>query len=460
MTPNLKMYLDAVTTAEAHVQEVAAQIDALFTQGKQADALAMRPDLESAKAAAKSANELYLSMRGAGGEGGERDAGSNLTRRLMQVDDRSLAIGMSQSEIEKYSLVRLIGSAAEALRGNARALDSAGLEMEASRAMAQKLGRNPQGFFVPWDVMITPPAARGGAVRIRNTQSVGDPTTGGYLVETMQGSFIDVLRNKMVTRQAGAQVLTGLVGDVDFPKKTASSTAYWLGEGTSPTKSQLTFGQVEARNRTVGAYAQLTRKLLKQSSMDVEMMVRDDMATTLAIAIDAAGLHGLGYANQPRGVANTPGIGSVVGNTNGEAPDWTDIVDLETAVAIDNADIGALAYITNTKVRGKLKKTLITTTYGDKMVWGDGPQPLNGYPAYVTNQVRSDLTKGNQSLSSAIFFGNWNDLIYALWGGLDILVDPYTNSTSGDVLVTAMQDADVVVRRAESFSAMLDALTA
>lgn len=457
---NLKAYLDAVTTAEAHVQDVATAIDALFTQGKQAEALAMRPELDAAKAAAKSANELYLSMRGASNDGGDGGVSSNLPRRLMQVDDRSLTVGMNQDEIGRYSLVRLINCVAESLRGNSRALDGAGLEMEASRAMSQRLGRNPQGFFVPWDVMITPPAGRGGAVRIRNTQSVGDPTTGGYLLETMQGSFIDVLRNKMVTRQAGAQVITGLVGDVDFPKKTAASTAYWIGEGSSPTKSALTFGQVEARNRTVAAYAQLTRKLLKQSSMDVEMLIRDDLATTLAIAIDGSGLHGLGYANQPRGVANTPGIGPVVGDTNGAAPDWADIVDLETQVAIDNADIGALAYITNTKVRGKLKKTLITSTYGDRMVWGEGAQPLNGYPAYVTNQVSSTLTKGNQSLSSAIFFGNWNDLLFALWGGLDILVDPYTNSTSGDVLITAMQDADVVVRRAESFSAMLDALTA
>lgn len=456
---NLKMYLDAVTTAEARVSDVAARIDALFGEGKQAEALALKPELDKAKADAKAANDLYLSMRETAGEN-SNTANGNLAQRLTQASDTDLTIGMSNKEIQSYSLVRLINAVAESLRGNSRALDAASLEVEASLAMAKKLGRNPQGFFMPWDVMITPSAARGGAMRIRNTQSVGDPTTGGYLVETMQLSFIDMLRNKLVTRQAGAQVLTGLVGDIDIPKKTANSTAYWLGEGTSPTKSALAFGQVEARPRTVGAYSQLTRKLLKQASMDVEMMVREDQATTLAIAIDAAGLHGLGAANQPRGVANTPGIGSVVGDTNGAAPDWADIVDLETAVSIDNADIGALAYITNTKVRGKLKKTLITATYGDQFVWDKGPQPLNGYPAYVTNQVSSTLTKGNQSLSSAIFFGNWNDLVYAMWGGLDIIVDPYTNSTSGDVLITAMQDVDVIVRRPESFAAMLDALTA
>lgn len=454
---NLKPYFDAAQAAEARVRDVAARIDGLFSEGKQTEAVALRDELEAAKAESKSANELYLSMRGVTNNQPEQ-----LAQRILQVNEQDLTIGMSAKEIGNYSLVRLVNAVAESLRGNHRALDAAQLEIEASSAMAAKLGRKPQGFFMPWDVIIAPVNTRGGALRIHNTQQAGDPTKGGYLVETMQQSFIDVLRNKMVTRAAGAQVLTGLVGEVDIPKKTAASIAYWIGEGTSPTKSTLTFGQIEARPRTVAAYAQLTRRLLKQSSMDVEMMLRDDLATTLAVGIDYAGLHGAGAANQPRGVASWPGIGSVAGGTNGAAPTWANIVGLETEVSTDNADVGALAYITNSKVRGKLKGTAKVSSTDSKMVWdADNPStPLNGYPAYVTNQVRSDLTKGNQSLSSAIFFGNWNDLVYALWGGLDVLVDPYTNSTSGDVIITAMQDADVVVRRAESFSAMLDALTA
>lgn len=452
---NLKQLFDAAQKAEARVKEIAAQIDTLFTEGKRAEAMALRPDLEAAKAEAKEANELYLSMRGV--QDGD-SLGDDPGKRILQAAEGDLAIGMSDKEIQNYSLLRVIRAMAAAQK-DPKALGSAGLELEASRAMAEKLGRQPQGFFVPWDVMITP--VRGmGSLGIRNTQQAGDPSKGGYLVQTqlLAGSFIDVLRNKMVTRQAGAQLLTGLVGEVDIPKKTASSTAYWIGEGTSPTKSTLLFGQIEARPRTVAAYVQLTRRFIKQSSLDAEMMVRDDLATTLAIAVDAAGLHGLGAANQPRGIANTSGIGSVTGGADGLAPAWSHIVDLETQVAIDNADVGSMAYITNAKVRGKLKQTQKVTGEA-KMVW-EGNE-MNGYPALVTNQVASTLVKGNSgAVCSAIFFGNWADLVYAFWAGLDVIVDPYTNSTSGDVLITAMQDVDVVERRAESFAAMLDALTA
>ena len=128
--------------------------------------------------------------------------------------------------------------------------------------------------------------------------------------------------------------------------------------------------------------------------------------------------------------------------------------------AVDNADRGALAYMTNPKVRCKLKTTRKFGTDNEGTVWTDDPRtPLNGYRAFVTNQVASNLTKGTGTNLSAIFFGNWNDLIIGQWGTLDILVDPYTGGTTGTVRVIAFQDVDVAVRHAESFAAVLDADT-
>jgi HK97 family phage major capsid protein len=212
--------------------------------------------------------------------------------------------------------------------------------------------------------------------------------------------------------------------------------------------------------KSVAAWTDYTRKLILQASLDVENFVRADLTAILARAVDLAGLHGLGSSNQPTGVAATSGIGSVAGGTNGAAPTNVHITQLEREVAIDNADVGSLKYITNPKVRYKLKNTLFTATYGDRLVWGESrEQPLNGYPALVTNQVSSALTKGSSSgVCSAIFFGNWAELLLGFWSGIDILVDPYSLSTSSHRVV-AFQDIDVAVRHAESFAAMLDALT-
>lgn len=365
------------------------------------------------------------------------------------------SIGLGDKDLANYSLVRAIRAAAS------QDWSDAGLEQEISRAVAKKLERDPQGFFVPAEWMNARPLGE------RRDLSVGVPSAGGYTVATdlLAESFIELLRNRMVVRQAGAWVLGGLVGDIDIPKQTGGATMYWVGEGGSPTESQQTFGQVAMAPRTAGAYTDLTRKLLKQSSLDIERFVRDDLATTVALGVDLAALHGSGAGNEPLGIAATSGIGDVAGGTNGLAPAWSHVVELETDVATNNADVGRLAYITNAKVRGKLKQ-VETASGAGIFIWHTDPAArpgvgsLNGYPALVTNQVSSTLDKGTSTgVCSAIFFGNWADLVIALWGVLDILVDPYTLSTSGGVRVVAFQDVDIGVRHAESFSAMLDALT-
>lgn len=446
---DIKTFYDAANKADEEVKRIRGEIKAAFDAGDKKKAMDLRPALDEAKTKADEANSLYVSMRDAGET---NESG----RKFTPVSDDALNIGMSSKEVKNYSLVRAIRAAADS-RSNPRAWDEAGLELEASRAVAEKLGKTPQGFFVPWEVQ------NAGYRRPVNTQKVGDPTLGGALVATelMADSFIDVLRNSMILKAAGARVITGLVGDVDIPKKTTTSTAYWIGEGNAPNKSTLQFGQVTARPKTVAAYAQLTRKLLKQATPDVEMLIRDDIAQVLALAADKAGLHGAGSANEPLGVANMTGIGAVVGGTDGATPDWADIVDLESEIALDNALVGKLGYITNTKVQGYLKKTRHNATYGDRYIWDVNARDLNSHPAWVTNQVRSDMVKGSSgAVCSGIFFGNWDDLVFLYWGGLDVIVDPYTNSTSGDVLITAMQDLDIVGRRVQSFAAMLDAKTA
>ena len=319
----------------------------------------------------------------------------------------------------------------------------AGFERECSDAQGQKLGRDATGFFMPNEVQM----------RDQTTTAAA----GGHTVQTdlMTGNFIDMLKNKMTTMDLGATMMTGLQGNVAIPSQASGATAYWVAESGSATESASVFAQVAMSPKTVGAFSDISRKLLKQSSLDIENFIRTDLASTLAIAIDLAAIHGSGSSNQPTGILATTGIGSVVGGTNGIAPTYAHIVGLETQVAQDNADVGSLAYLTNSKVRGKLLQTEKASDTA-QFVWQDN-NSMRGYNAAVSNQVSSTLTKGNQSLSSAIIFGNWNDLIIGMWGGLDIAVDTSTGSSSGTVRVVALQDVDIAVRHAQSFAAMLDA---
>jgi len=197
-----------------------------------------------------------------------------------------------------------------------------------------------------------------------------------------------------------------------------------------------------------------------QSSVDIENMLRTDLAQGLAVGIEAACISGTSTANQPTGILNVSGIGSSTGGTAGASPTWANIVELEQLVATANADIGSLGYLTNPKGRGKLKQTTKSTSAVTGFVWDTGDSPVNGYKAAVTSNVPSNLVKGTASTCSAIVFGNYQDMIIGMWGnGVDILVDPYTGSSAGTVRVVALADVDMQVRQAGSFAAMKDALT-
>lgn len=375
-----------------------------------------------------------------------------LLQKLASAPLPTAEIGMSDKEAQRFSFLRALNALANP--GDRRAQEAAKFERECSDAVGSKMGRAAQGFYVPVEVQ-------------KRDLNVGTATAGGHTVATnlLAANFIDLLRNRMMVMRMGAQMLPGLVGNIAIPRATGGATAYWVAESGAPTESQPSFDQVPMSPKTVGAYSDISRKLLLQSSMDVEGFVRNDLANVVGRAIDLAAINGSGASNQPTGILNTSGIGDVAGGTNGLAPTWAHIIELWSDIAVANADFGTIGILTNAKVIGKLMSTLKASGVAGYIVENfpddSGITNTGGVRTGVSNQVPSNLTKGTSSgVCSALINGNWNDLIIGQWGALDLMVDPYTGSTSGTVRVVALQDVDIAVRHPESFSAMKDALTA
>lgn len=335
---------------------------------------------------------------------------------------------------------------------------SGGIEADIHAEIERKLGRSSNGIFVPLSL---------GSKRAATTAATATSAAGGALVQTSVMPLIEVLRNKMMTRALGARVLSGLVGNLSFPKQIASAALSWVAEnpGSNVSESDLAnfLGTIAMGPKSASATTSVSRQLLAQASEDVEMLIRDDLAAINALGLDLAAINGSGASNQPRGILNTSGIGSVVGGTNGAAPTWSHIVGLETEVAVDNADLGSLAYLVNAATRGKLKVTEKAANTA-QFIWGNGTGgfgELNGYRAAASNQVPGNLTKGTASgICSAAIFGNWSDLMIGEWGVIEIIADPYALKKQGLIELTSFMLADVAVRRAESFAAMKDILTA
>lgn len=357
-------------------------------------------------------------------------------------------LGLSQREVKRYSLLRVAQWLADP---SPRTAEAAAFELEVARAAQAKHSRSANGVLIPWEVL--------GSNRAAETpgQVVGTFGDGGALVGTdrLDAQFIDLIRNRSAFLNSGLTMLSGLEGNVEIPKKLTSSQYYFVGENADVTNSKLTFGLVNMIPRTIGVRVPISRRMMIQSSPDVENLVRLDMAESVALGMDYTIGYGTGSNGQPLGIINTTGIGSVTfaGGTAKDFPaslgggsalncgDWGDYVDLETELAIDNLDAGSMRYYGNSVVRGALKQTLRASAAGSDYIMTDAGT-VNGYQFTVSNQMQQN----------DVLFGNLADCVVGMWSGLDVVVDPYTQSASGQVILTVHQDFDVAVRRPQSFA--------
>lgn len=273
-----------------------------------------------------------------------------------------------------------------------------------------------------------------------------------------------MLRENSVVIAAGATELKGLHGDVAIPRKSGSTAPFWVDEQEFITQSAMTLSQVEMSPHTCAAHARYTRRLLLQSSPDIELLLKRDIAEEIAEAVDKAAINGTGGSKQPTGILNTVGVSSVAVGTNGGLITWDHLLQLEEALWLGNAVTETCVYVTSHALRRKMKGTLkVPGDAGAGFLWENGRKPgegiVNGYLGLASNNAPSTLTKGSGTGLSAMIFGRWSDLILGQWGGLDIIVDPYTNAQNGVIAVTAALDVDMAIRRTASFAVTKDAQT-
>lgn len=352
----------------------------------------------------------------------EKISSNQVEQPIRSTDVTANDVGLSQKEIKRFSFVRALNYLASP--GDATARRGAEFEIEVGLEAAKQYERSSNGIVVPNEVL-------------RRDLTVGVAADGGNLVDDvlLAGSFIEILRNKLALANAGMTTLTGINGNISIPRQSSAATAYWVGENSSPTESQQAVDQVNLSPKTCGAFVDYSRRLLLQSSIDVESMVRNDIAAQIALELDRVGINGSGSSNQPQGIINTSGIGSQSLTGFGT---FAEYIGMETDVAVANADAGNLRYIINASARGALKSTEKASNTAQFVYEND---EINGYPVTVSNQL------GNNDA----LFGDFSMLIMAMWSGLDLTVDPYAGATAGTVRIIALQDVDFAVKQPGAF---------
>ena len=342
---------------------------------------------------------------------------------IRSTDMSTNEVGLDQKEVKRFSFLRALNALANPT--DRAAQEAAAFEREVSDAASKKYEKPANGILVPNEVL-------------QRDLNVGTATAGGNLVPTelLAGSFIDILRKRMAVMATNPTMLTGLSGNVSIPRMTSTSTAYFVGESGAPTESQQAFDQVNMTPKTIGAFVDYSRRLLLQSSIDVETMIRDDIAKVIATKLDNAAIYGSGSSNEPLGIKDTTGVGTQTITTFGT---FAEYIGMETDVAAANADVANMYYLINASARGALKSTEKTSTSTANFVFENNE--INGYPAIVSNQLANN----------DVLFGDFSQFVIGMWSGLDLTVDPYANATSGSVRIIALQDVDFAVKQPTAF---------
>ncbi len=360
--------------------------------------------------------------------------------------------------IDQFNLGRVVRHLDKVFRGQPSTLDGVEAEMIAEGTEEMRSANvEADGICLP-SMLLRPRESRLLSVTGGTTDQYG-----GTLVPTVKMGMLGDFYHSGVLESAGAMILPGLSGNVDLPVYTKGSATAKKTENETSGDVGGTFASLSLSPERLAGYVPISDRLLLQSPAAIETFIGSELRKDMLAVREAAFFHGTG-TSEPSGIAGTSGIGSVVGGTNGAAPDEADMIDLETEVAIDNALEGSVRYFTNAKVRGKLKKTAAVASTDSVRVWDrrTPEAPLNGYAASVTNAISSTLTKGSASgTCSAIFFGNAADFVIGYWGGLNLeIVRDVADAKAGQRHLVANQYYDAGLLRARSFSAMLDALTA
>ena len=291
--------------------------------------------------------------------------------------------------------------------------------------------------------------------------STSTDTAGGFLVpQEYSTELIDILRAKLVTEELGATVRTNLKGaPVIYPSVTGASTVTDTAENAAATASELAFGQVTLNPHEAKGIVQVSNRLLYMSPESVDAIVREDLTKQLRLLVDLRALRGTGAANQPLGIENTTGI-----NTTAMAgtPDADDIYAMIYEQELDNADDGDLGFAMHPRTWNSLRITkdangnYILTALATPGNVLEVRRPakngiLLGYPFRTTTQIPINL--GAATNRSALYFGNWTDLLIGFWGGIEIAAsnEAGTSFAANQTWIRIVANYDIAVRRTQSF---------
>ena len=276
-----------------------------------------------------------------------------------------------------------------------------------------------------------------GSIMISTRAFDGTANVGKALIGTDHRAdmFIDKLRTVMAVQPT---FMDGLVGNVDIPLLSGSSTVNWVvGLNSDAAETKPATDSITLSPKKLTGYVDVGLDLLTQGTPDATNIVLNDLFEVMARKLENTILKGATVSTLTiPGLAGTTGVKTVVIADVANAT-WQDMLKFEAAVS-SYANMGNVQFILSGPDRAMFKGISKDTGSGRFICESN---EIDGYKAAISGELAS----------GDIFFGDFSRILVGRWGGLEVMIDPYSLSKSGGVRLVVRMICDIAVRQPEAF---------
>jgi HK97 family phage prohead protease/HK97 family phage major capsid protein len=369
---------------------------------------------------------------------------ANLDKRIKHRADHEQMVARvaytgTSSQAEKREIERVNGhfslSRAILAAANGRSLEGAEAEwaQEAQREM------RGQGLQVVGQVAIPTKALYRASADNFTAGAYGATTDGAAFVPVNVGAAIEALRAPSVIEQLGTTVITGATGNLKFPRVSVKATGVAEGEVEANAAAGLEMDEVTLSPQRVSAKTTYSKQLLLQGGGQVDLVIAQELQNAMNAFIDTKAfdtLDGATIDNQ-----------STDGSTTLTA---AIAVAMESAVLSAGGNLAAARYVMSPSAY-KFAKNLAQVA-SVSALYDLASNTFNGYPAVATPYLVDASSGVGQML-----FGNFQQgCILAYFGGIDLLVDPYSAAGNAQIVLHVNRFFDFDIRQAGALSKIID----
>ena len=336
-----------------------------------------------------------------------------------------------QREIERvhgrFSLSRAVMQAA-----NGRSLEGA----EAEWAQDAQREMRAQGLQSVGQVAIPAKALfRAGAA---DDFQAGSGDGNGFVATNVPGA-IEALRAPSVIELLGTTTLQGMTGNLKFPRVSVKATGTLEGEVDANAAAGLEMDELTLSPQRASAKTTYSKQLLLQGGAAVDLVIAQELQAAMNAIIDTKAFDTLDGAS-----------------INDQSTDGTTTLTAAIAVAMESAvlaaggNLAAARYVMSPSAY-KFAKNLAQVA-SVSALYDLASNTFNGYPAVATPYLIDSSSNVGQML-----FGNFQQgCILAYFGGIDLLVDPYSAAGTAQIVLHVNRFFDFDVRQAGALSKITD----